>query len=87
MVEGGIDMANTMPDVHGRVAYRNDRDAKMYDQFTKKKMSMYSIAVRWCINWHAVKDALEREAKRRGEEIDLKNECENRKKRNFLYGE
>lgn len=85
MWEGYV-MSNAMPDVHGKKIYREDRDQKMYKQFKDKKMTVYQIATRWCVPWHVVKSALERVARNKGEEIDLKiNMQENRKRRTCLY--
>lgn len=79
-------MANAAPDVYGKIVYRNDRDAKMFAQFTEQGMTVYAIATRWCVQYHVVKTALEREAKKRGIEIDLKiNMIENRKRKKLWY--
>ena len=67
-------------DVFGKKAYRASRDSKMYNQYTEKKMTVYTIALRWGVQWHVVKSALEREAKRLGVTLDLKeNMLANRK--------
>ena len=79
-------MANAAPDVYGKRVYRDDRDAKMYTQFVDQGMTVYAIATRWCVQWHVVKSALEREAKKRGVELDLKiNMIESRRRRKVWY--
>jgi len=70
-------MMNAALDLQGTKIYRADRDSKMYSQF-KKGMTAYQIAARWGVKWYIVKSALEREAKRLGVTLDLKESIKKR---------
>ncbi len=64
-------MPNIEPDVYGKKAYREERDARMFLQYTEKKMTVHEIATRWGTPWNTVRKALERESIRRGVEVDF----------------
>jgi hypothetical protein len=72
---------NTAFDIDGVKLYKEDRDSKMYTQFTKKKMTIYEIAMRWGVPWYIVKSALEREAKKQEIILNFKENMLARRKR------
>lgn len=64
-------MPNIEPDVYGRKAYRDERDARMFVQYVEKKMTIHEISVRWGVPWNTVRKALEREATKRNVEVNF----------------